>query len=158
VALYHQLVNSQKSDLRGEAQFGIAECYEAMAKKSANTTAKQVYDRAFEEYKKVFDQFPDCGRVGEAVAKMSNYYYQQQDYARAVDVFETVLKDYPDAKFLDVILYNYGKCLYRMERKAEARRQFDQLMAEFPDSTYAGEAKKITEALAKESKDAQVAN
>jgi hypothetical protein len=36
-----------------------------------------------------------------------------------------------------------------MERKGEARRQFDQLIAEFPESPLAGDAKSITEALAK---------
>jgi TolA-binding protein len=137
------------SQLRGEAQFGIAECYEAMAKQATGPGAAQLYDRAFQEYKKVFDGFPESGRVGEAVAKMANYYYQQKDYARAVDIFETVLADHPDAKFLDVILFNYGRCLYRMERKGEARRQFDQLIGEFPESPLAADAKKISEALAK---------
>ena len=109
----------------------------------------KLFDQAFQEYKKVYDQYPDSGRGGEAVAKMANYYYQQKDYARAVDIFETVLSEHPDAKFLDVILFNYGRCLYRMERKPEARRQFDQLIAEFPESPLATDAKKITEALAK---------
>ena len=80
---------------------------------------------------------------------MANYYYRQQDYARAVDTFETVLSNYPDAKFLDVILFNYGRCLYRMGRKAEARRRFDQLIADYPESALAGDAKKISEALAR---------
>jgi TolA-binding protein len=154
VGLYNRLVNMQTSQLRGEAQFGIAECYEAMALAATEGTggaaqAAPLYDRAFQEYKKVFDAFPDSGRVGEAVAKMANYYYQQKDYARAIDIFETVLSDHPDAKFLDVILFNYGRCLYRMDRKADARRQFDQLIAEFPESPLAGDAKSITEALAK---------
>ncbi|MCE9603629.1 MAG: tetratricopeptide repeat protein [Planctomycetia bacterium] len=151
IGLYTQLVNMQTSQLRGEAQFGIAECYESMATAAAATpaSAAPLFDRAFQEYKRVFDAFPESGRVGEAVAKMANYYYQQKDYARAVDIFETVLADHPDAKFLDVILFNYGRCLYRMERKAEARKQFDQLIAEFPESPLAGDAKNITEALAK---------
>lgn len=154
VGLYNRLVNMQTSQLRGEAQFGIAECYEAMAQTASEgnggvAAAAPLYDRAFQEYKKVFDAFPDSGRVGEAVAKMANYYYQQKDYARAIDIFETVLADHPDAKFLDVILFNYGRCLYRMERKSDARRQFDQLIAEFPESPLAGDAKNITEALAK---------
>ena len=150
IGLYNRLAAMQTSQLRGEAQFGIAECYEEMAKAAATpTAANPLYDRAFQEYKKVFDSFPDSGRVGEAVAKMANYYYQQKDYARAIDIFETVLADHPDAKFLDVILFNYGRCLYRMERKADARRQFDQLIAEFPESPLAGDAKNITEALAK---------
>ncbi len=153
VGLFNQLVNMPNSQLRGEAQFGIAECYEDMARKASETGtgagAGPLFDRSFQEYKKVFDLFPDSGRVGEAVAKMANYYYQQKDYARAVDIFETVLSEHPDAKFLDVILFNYGRCLYRMERKAEARRQFDQLIAEFPESPLATDAKKITEALAK---------
>ena len=149
IGIYDRLVNMQSSQLRGEAQFGIADCYEAMAKQATGPAAAQLYDRAFQEYKKVFDGFPESGRVGEAVAKMANYYYQQKDYARAIDIFETVLADHPDAKFLDVILFNYGRCLYRMERKADARRQFDQLIGEFPESPLAADAKKISEALAK---------
>lgn len=149
IGIYDRLVNMPTSQLRGEAQFGIAECYEQMAAKATGPGAAQLYDRAFQEYKKVFDSFPDSGRVGEAVAKMANYYYQQKDYARAVDTFETVLNDHPDAKFLDVILFNYGRCLYRMERKADARRQFDQLIADFPESPLAVDAKKISAALAK---------
>ncbi|HUY34415.1 MAG TPA: tetratricopeptide repeat protein [Pirellulales bacterium] len=149
IGIYDRLVQMKTSQLRGEAQFGIAECYETMAKQATGQGAAQLFDRAFQEYKKVFDGFPESGRVGEAVAKMANYYYQQKDYARAVDIFETVLADHPDAKFLDVILFNYGRCLYRMERKGEARRQFDQLIGEFPESPLAADAKKISEALAK---------
>lgn len=149
IGIYDRLVNMQTSQLRGEAQFGIADCYEAMAKQATGPAAAQLYDRAFQEYKKVFDGFPESGRVGEAVAKMANYYYQQKDYSRAIDIFETVLANHPDAKFLDVILFNYGRCLYRMERKADARRQFDQLIGEFPESPLAADAKKISEALAK---------
>ncbi len=148
IGVYSRLVNMQTSQLRGEAQFGIAECYTAMAEAAEGAGARQLHDRAFQEYKKVFDQFPESGRVGEAVAQMANYYYRQQDYARAVDTFETVLSNHPDAKFLDVILFNYGRCLYRMGRKAEARRRFDQLIADYPESTLAGDAKKISEALA----------
>ncbi|MDA1051824.1 MAG: tetratricopeptide repeat protein [Planctomycetota bacterium] len=147
IGVYSRLVNMQTSQLRGEAQFGIAECYGAMADATTGPQATQLYDRAFQEYKKVFDQFPESGRVGEAVAQMANYYYRQQDYARAVDTFETVLTNYPDAKFLDVILFNYGRCLYRMDRKGEARRRFDQLIADYPESTLAADAKKISEAL-----------
>ena len=149
IGLYTQLVNMQTSQLRGEAQYGIAECYEEMAKAVEGTPSSQYFDRAFQEYKKVYDSFPDSGRVGEAVAKMANYYYQQKDYARAIDIFETVLSNHPDAKFLDVILFNYGRCLYRMERRAEARQQFDQLIGEFPESPLAADAKRVAEALAK---------
>jgi TolA-binding protein len=150
IGIYSRLSAMKTSQLRGEAQFGIAECYEQMATNSTNPAAQsQMQDRAFQEFKKVYDQFPESGRVGEAVAKMANYYYTQKDYARAVDTFETVLNNHPDAKFLDVILFNYGRCLYRMERKADARRRFDQLISEFPESPLATDAKKISEALAK---------
>ncbi|MBW3541979.1 MAG: tetratricopeptide repeat protein, partial [Planctomycetes bacterium] len=149
IGIYNRLVGMQTSQLRGEAQFGIAACYEQMADDNPGPQAPQLRDRAFQEYKKVFDNFPDSGRVGEAVAKMADYYYQQKDYARAVDTFETVLSDYPDAKFLDVILFNYGRCLYRMERRGEARSRFDQLIGEFPESPLAADAKKISDALAK---------
>ena len=59
------------------------------------------------------------------------------------------MSNYPDAKFLDVILFNYGRCLYRMNRKAEARRRFDQMIADYPERSLAGDAKKISEALAR---------
>jgi tetratricopeptide (TPR) repeat protein len=149
IGIFSQLVNMETSQLRGEAQFGIAECYEEMADAAPETGQAQLRDRAFQEYKKVFDQFPESGRVGEAVAKMANYYYQQKDYSRAVDTFETVLSDHPDAKFLDVILFNYGRCLYRMGRKAQARQRFDQLIGDYPESPLAPDAKKVSEALAK---------
>ncbi len=151
IGIYSRLVDMPTSQLRGEAQFGIAECYEEMAKKATGAGSTQLFDRSFQEYKKVFDSFPESGRVGEAVSKMANYYYQQKDYARAIDIFESVLNDHPDAKFLDVILFNYGRCLYRLERKADARRQFDQLIADFPESPLAADAKRISEALVKAS-------
>ncbi|MDA1162566.1 MAG: tetratricopeptide repeat protein [Planctomycetota bacterium] len=149
IGLYNRLVNMKTSQLRGEAQFGVAECYERMAEASPEAGAQQLYDRAFQEFKKVFDQFPDSGRVGEAVARMANYYYRQKDYARAIDTFETVLANHPDAKFLDVILFNYGRCLYRMDRRADARRRFDQLIGDYPESALAEDARKISEALAR---------
>ncbi|MGZ0168443.1 MAG: tetratricopeptide repeat protein [Planctomycetales bacterium] len=149
IGLYNRLVNMQTSQLRGEAQFGVAECFEKMADASAEARAQQLYDRSFQEFKKVFDQFPDSGRVGEAVARMANYYYRQKDYARAIDTFETVLANHPDAKFLDVILFNYGRCLYRMDRRADARRRFDQLIGDYPESALAEDARKISEALAR---------
>ncbi|MFP6768641.1 MAG: tetratricopeptide repeat protein, partial [Planctomycetaceae bacterium] len=149
IGIYNRLVSMKTSQLRGEAQFGIAQCYEQMAGASAGTGAAQLRDRAFQEYKKVFDQFPDSGRVGEAVSRMANHYYQQRDFSRAVDTFETVLSDYPDAKFLDVILFNYGRCLYRMNRRSEAGRRFDQLIQEFPESPLASDAKKISDALSR---------
>ena len=149
IGIYNSVLRLEKSPLRGEAQFGIAECYEDMAKAAEGASGAQLYDQSFQEYKKVFDKFPDSGRVGEAVSKMANYYYVQKDYARAIDVFETVLRAQPDAKFLDVILFNYGRCLYRLDKKAEARKQFDQMIADFPESPLAPDAKKISEALRK---------
>jgi TolA-binding protein len=143
------VLSLEKSPLRGEAQFGIAECYEEMAKATEGPASAQLFDQSFQEYKKVYDKYPDSGRVGEAVSKMANYYYVQKDYARAIDVFETVLRAQPDAKFLDVILFNYGRCLYRLEKKSDARKQFDQLIADFPESALAPDAKKISEALRK---------
>ena len=152
IGVYSRLVGMQTSQLRGEAQFGVAECYEALANKSPGEPGAQLRDRAFQEFKRVYDQFPESGRVGEAVAKMANYYYIQKDYARAIDTFETVLDNHPDAKFLDVILFNYGRCLFRMDRRAEAQKRFEQLISEFPESPLAAEAKKISEALAKADK------
>lgn len=148
IGIYTRLVRMPTSQLCGEAQYGVAACYEQRAEETEGPSASQLRDRAFQEYKRVYEEFPDSGRVGEAVAKMAEFYYEQKDYARAIDTFETVLSSYPDAKFMDVILFNYGRCLYRMGRKADAQRRFDQLIAEFPDSPMAADAKKISDALA----------
>ena len=147
IGIYTRLVNMEDSLLRGEAQYGIAEAYEQMADKAGERGGAELADRAFQEYKKVFDHFPDSGRVGEAVAKMAEYYYEREDFDRAIDTFDNVLDNHPDAKFLDVILFNYGRCLYRMERRQEARRRFDQLIGDFPESPLAPDAKQISDTL-----------
>ena len=108
-----------------------------------------LFEKAFLAYQKVYEHFPESGRVGDAVAKMAAFYYQKEDYSRAVDVFENVLSDYPDANFLDVILFNYGRCLYKLDRKPEARRKFEQLLNDFPESEIAPEATRIIDALRK---------
>jgi tetratricopeptide (TPR) repeat protein len=149
ITMYSNLVKLKESPLRGEGQFGIAECYEDMAKAAPAASAAQLYERSFLAYQKVYEQFPESGRIGDAVAKMANFYYQKKDYARAIEVFENVLADHPDANFLDVILFNYGRCLYRLGRKNQAAGRFDQLIDDFPESPLAQEAKRITEALIK---------
>jgi tetratricopeptide (TPR) repeat protein len=147
ISIYSRLVNMKTSQLRGEAQFGVAECYDAMADAAEGNGSIQIRDRAFQEYKKVFDHFPESGRVGDAVAKMADHYYEQKDYARAIDTFETVLENHPDAKFLDVILFNYGRCLFRMQRVPDAVRRFEQLIGDFPESPLATNAKQIVDAV-----------
>ena len=147
IGIYTRLVRMEDSLLRGEGQFGIAQAYEQMGIEAGDRGA-ELFDRAFQEYKKVFDHFPDSGRVGESVAKMAEYYYEREDFDRALDTFDTVLDNHPDAKFLDVILFNYGRCLYRMDRKKEARGKFDQLIGDFPESPLAADAKQISDTLA----------
>ena len=149
IALYGSLLKLKASNLRDEAQFGIAECYERMAEATTGSRAQSYYEKAFENYQKVYEQFPESGRVGDAVARAANYFYQRQDYQRAIDVFEGVIANHPDANYLDVIYFNYGRCLYRTERKRVARQQFDLLVLEFPESKLATEAKRISDALVK---------
>ncbi|MFK7851721.1 MAG: tetratricopeptide repeat protein [Akkermansiaceae bacterium] len=149
IGLYSSVAKIPNSPLRGEGQFFIGECYEEMALKPGEENSSRHFESAFTAYQKVYEQFPESGRVGDAVAKMAAFYYQKEDYARAVDVFENVLSDYPDANFLDVILFNYGRCLYKLDRKAEARKKFEQLISDFPESTISPEASKIVGALKK---------
>ena len=149
ISLFRGLTTIKNSELRGEGQFGIAECYEQMALDAGEGKGAGYFEQAFRAYQGVYENFPESGRVGDAVAKMANFYYKKKDYRRAIDVFENVLEKHPDAGFLDVILFNYGRCLYRVDRKGDARRKFDQIINEFPDSNLAGEAKRISEALAK---------
>jgi len=149
ISLYSSIAKITNSPLRGEGQFFVGECYEEMALKPGQKNSTRLFEGAFLAYQKVYEQFPESGRVGDAVAKMAAFYYQKEDYARAVDVFENVLSDYPDANFLDVILFNYGRCLYKLGRKTEARKKFEQLISDFPESSISPEASKIAQALSK---------
>ncbi|MCH7226257.1 tol-pal system YbgF family protein [Haloferula sp. A504] len=149
IQLYSGIVSMRESKFRGDAQFAIGECYEAMALKASGGRGDGYFEKAFVAYKKVYEEFPDSSKVGEAVSKMASFYYQKQDYERAVDVFENVLADYPDAAFLDVILFNHGRCLYKLGRKSEARGRFEQIIQDFPESDVAAESVKIVEALKK---------
>ena len=149
INLYASIAKLPESPLKGEGQFFTGECYEAMALKATTGQSASLYEKAFLAYQKVYEQFPDSGRVGDSVAKMAAFYYKKEDYARAVDVFENVLSDYPDANFLDVILFNYGRCLYKLKRKPEARQKFEHLIRDYPESDIATEANKIVEALKK---------
>lgn len=149
IQLYSGIVSMRESTFRGDAQFAIGECYEAMALDAKQGQSDGYYEKAFVAYKTVYEEFPDSSKVGESVAKMASFYYQKQDYERAVDVFENVLADYPDAAFLDVILFNHGRCLYKLGRKGEARIRFEQIIQDFPESSVAPESVKIVEALKK---------
>lgn len=149
INLYASIAKLPDSDLRGEGQFHVGECYEAMALKAPAKQAERLFEQAFLAYQKVYENHSESGRVGDAVARMASFYYKKEDYARAIDVFENVIADYPDANFLDVILFNYGRCLYKLGRKEEARRKFDQLIRDFPESDIAPEAKKIVDVLQK---------
>lgn len=149
IGLYTSVSKLPESPLRGEGQYFIGECFEEMALQPGQRDSSRLFESAFVAYRKVFDEFPESGRVGDAVAKMAAFFYQKEDYARAVDVFENVLADYPDANFLDVILFNYGRCLYKLDRKPEARKKFEQLVNDYPESEISQEAHKIAEALSK---------
>lgn len=149
IQLYSGIVSMRESSFRGDAQFAIGECYEAMALDAGAGQSAGYFEKAFVAYKTVYEEFPDSSKVGEAVAKMASFYYQKQDYERAIDVFENVLADYPDASFLDVILFNHGRCLFKLGRKGEARVRFEQIIQDFPESSVAPEAVKIVEALKK---------
>ena len=92
-----------------------------MAEATTGSRAQSYYEKAFENYQKVYEQFPDSGRVGDAVARAANYFYQRQDYQRAIDVFEGVIANHPDANYLDVIYLTTGVvCTGRSGKKWRA--------------------------------------
>ena len=58
IALYGSLLKLKASDLRDEAQFGIAECYEKMAEATTGSRAQSLFERAFEITKKSTSSSP----------------------------------------------------------------------------------------------------
>ena len=123
--------------LAPDAQYYIAECYEAMGK--TNTANLET---ALKEYQKCSEDFPLSKFAPKAITKIANFYYQMKDYNRALEIYEKTLRDYPDAEFVDMIILNYGKCLVMMKEYRKALEKFEQLVNDHPTSSHVRKAQK----------------
>ena len=61
IALYGRLIKLNASNLRDEAQFGIAECYEKMAEEASGSRSQSLFEKAFENYQELPFNFENNG-------------------------------------------------------------------------------------------------
>ncbi len=127
------------------AQFGIAECYEAMG---------QPY-KAFQEYQKVIEKYPfsDLGPqiverqylIGEQLLE----HPEQSKFVRTfmgseydvVDIFRTVIKNAPYGPLAAVSQYKIGLYLFEKEMFQEARDEFVKVVYDYSNSEWVKPAK-----------------
>ena len=138
------ILRLQKSDLKPEAQFMIAEAAERTAIVDARMRGRDHPDlsKAMMQYKKCAENYPESPYAGQALGKIANYYIKTKDYRRAMEMMEQVFQDYPDASFLDEMLLKWGIAAYRLGELHIAKEKMSQLVAEYPDSKPAAKAKK----------------
>ena len=149
VSIFNSIFRIQRSSLKAEASFRIAEVYERRAIMSAGKDREPDLSHAMLAFKRCAEEYPESAFAGEALDKIINFYVNNKDYKRAVDLMARVFQDYPDASFLDKILLKWGIAAYRMRDYTTARDKLSQLVAEYPSSPVASKAKKSLELIEK---------
>lgn len=136
ISMYRRLLKVENTSLQPDAQFRIAECYEARGKQNAS-----YYEAALKEYRVCVEKYPESRFASESIVKIANFYYELDDFPRAIEIYDKALRTYPDARFIDLILLNYGKCLFKMRDYSGAAAKFDLLVQQHPQSEHVEKAK-----------------
>jgi outer membrane protein assembly factor BamD (BamD/ComL family) len=139
--IFSRILRLGTSQVKGEAQFMIAQCIDQAAQENPN--AQGAGEAAVAQYKLVAERHPESEFAGTALAKVIDYYVKTKDYSQADDLLEQVFKDYPDAPFLDKMLLKWTIVSFRMQQYQKAHDKCSQLIFEFPSSSYAKQAKKV---------------
>jgi outer membrane protein assembly factor BamD len=147
IRIYDQILGLPNSLAKAEAQFRIAQTYQAEADQDPDNegTASQ----AVRAYEAVAQQYPDSEFAGEALAHLVDYYIENSDYVQADDLLRQVFLDHPDADFLDQMLLKWALVAARMGDFQKAYDKCSQLVFEYPTSRFAGKAKQILQTLEK---------
>jgi TolA-binding protein len=140
IGIFSAVIRLPKSDLKPEAQYRIAEIYEAHATAQAQGRTPDL-SQAMLAYKKCAETYPASPFAGDSLDKIANFYITSRDYRRAIELMERIFQDYPDASFLDTMLLKWVIASFRMGDFATAKQKLDQLLAEYPNSKYAEKAK-----------------
>ncbi|NQT91182.1 MAG: tetratricopeptide repeat protein, partial [Lentisphaerae bacterium] len=149
VNILNGILRLQKSDLKPEAQFMMAEITQQEAEEGAAGRWEPDLSRALLEYKRCADLYPESPFAGESLERIANYYVTARDYARAMELIEQVFQDYPDASFLDEMLLKWAIVAYRQDNLQLAQQKMMQLLSEYPGSKAAAKAEKLLVAVNK---------
>jgi tetratricopeptide (TPR) repeat protein len=135
VNVFRSVMRIQKSELKAEAAYRIAEATEKIGFYQQRDREEQAITQgAISAYKACADAYPESAFAGRALEKVVQYYIDTEDYPRAVDLMELIVQDFEDASFLDVILLKWAITAQKMGNADVALDKLNKLIAEYPNS------------------------
>lgn len=135
VNVFRSVARIQKSELKAEAAYRIAEATEKIGFYQQRDREEQAITQgAIAAYKACADAYPESAFAGRALEKVVQYYIDTEDFPRAVDLMELIVQDFEDASFLDVILLKWAITAQKMGNADIALDKLNKLIAEYPNS------------------------
>ena len=135
INVFRSVARIQKSELKAEAAFRIAEATEKIGFYQQRDQEEQTITQgAISAYKACADAYPESAFAGRALEKVVQYYIDTEDYPRAVELMELIVQDFEDASFLDVILLKWAITSQKMGQPDVALQKLNKLIAEYPNS------------------------
>lgn len=147
IRVFRSVLNLPNSASKAEAQFGIAEALEKLAKIKATGETPPDYSSAILAFRVCAETYPESSFAGESFKRIVNYHIGIRDYARAVETLERVFQDYPDSPWLDEMLVRWGVVLHRLGDRDAAVRKFQRVLEEYPGGAAAQQASSFLERL-----------
>lgn len=135
INVFRSVARIQKSELKAEAAYRIAEATEKIGFYQQRDQEEQTITQgAIAAYKACADNYPESAFAGHALEKVVQYYIDTEDYPRAVELMELIVQDFEDASFLDVILLKWAITSQKMGQPKVALDKLNKLIAEYPNS------------------------
>jgi outer membrane protein assembly factor BamD len=109
---------------------------------------KRLYEEARQNFKKIYERYPDSAFAPRARFLMGEAYYREAEFNKAIKEFETFLSFYPRHQIADLVQYRLAMAYYDQIKPIEqdqsvttkALEQFKKLLKEYPESRYATDA------------------
>jgi tetratricopeptide (TPR) repeat protein len=147
IRVYQSVLSLPKSACKAEAQFGVAQALEKLAKLDVRGDRQPDFSAAIQAFRVCAETYPESSYAGESFQRIVNYHIGLRDYARAVETLDRVFQDYPDSPWLDEMLVRWGIVLHRMGDREGAVAKFRRVLEEYPGGPAAQQAATFLERL-----------
>lgn len=147
IRVYQSVLALPRSAAKAEAQFGVAQALEKLAKLTVRAEGQPDYSAAIRAFRVCAETYPESSYAGESFQRIVNYHIGIRDYPRAVELLERIFQDYPDSPWLDEMLVRWGIVLHRMGDRDGAVGKFRRVLEEYPGGTAAQQASAFLERL-----------
>jgi outer membrane assembly lipoprotein YfiO len=133
------------SDYAPEARYYAGRSYEELGK----------YFFAYEQYQKIFQDYPYTKRLEELLQRefnIANIFQAKSSpklmdlelnvsLEKAVTIYGKIVENSPFSKYADQSLFNTAECYRRLRKYKEAIDAYDKLISDYPSSSLVQEAK-----------------